>query len=177
MSDAKLRFPVGRFEPPKEFNPEMIPIWIGTIRNFPETLEQTIQSYSPKMLDTPYRKDGWTVRQVVHHLGDSHLNSLVRFKLALTEEEPVIKAYLEDKWVRLPDGNCFPVHSAISFLGVLHARWVCLLEGMSENDFKRSFMHPEHGRLVSLYEALALYAWHCNHHLAHILLVEQQLPE
>jgi len=172
MNDENLRFPIGRFEPPKEFKTEMIPKWIATIRKLPEILEHSIQSYSTEMLDTPYRKDGWTVRQVVHHLGDSHLNSIMRFKLALTEDQPVIKTYMEDKWVRLPDINCCSIQSSINFLSSLHARWVCLLEGMTDSDFKRSFMHPEHGRLVSLYEALALYAWHCDHHLAHIRLIK-----
>lgn len=133
----------------------------------PERLKAAVSGLSDAQLDTPYREGGWTVRQVVHHLADSHANSVIRFKLALTEDWPTIKPYDEAAWAKLPDSKSLPIESSMTFIEGMHERWVALLEAMTEADFERGFVHPEHGR-QSLATALAIYAWHSRHHVAHI---------
>ncbi len=127
----------------------------------------------PKQLDTPYRPDGWTVRQVVHHVPDSHLNAYIRFKLAMTEFEPAIKTYKEDLWAKLPDSEQTPVETSLLLLEALHARWVTLLRSMTPEDFARALRHPEMG-VLSLDRMLALYAWHSAHHTAHITALRER---
>jgi uncharacterized damage-inducible protein DinB len=160
------RYPVGRFEAPASNGPGERTAEIETLRRMPERLRAALAGLSEAQLDTPYREGGWTVRQVVHHLADSHANSYLRFKLALTENCPTIKTYDEAAWARLPDST-LPIDRAIVFIEALHSRLVALLEVMSEGDFERSFNHPERGR-VTLRSNLALYAWHSRHHVAHI---------
>lgn len=162
-----LRYPVGKFEMPKEVTTEDRERFIREIAEAPALLRRAVAGLTPVQLDTPYRPDGWTVRQVVHHVPDSHLNSYVRFKLALTEDEPVIKPYFEDRWANLADSQQTPIEVSLSLLESLHERWVTLLRSLSEEELNRVFRHPEIGP-VRLEQNIALYAWHGRHHIAHI---------
>jgi hypothetical protein len=163
-----LRYPVGRFKIPESFTTNEKEQWIRQIENLPSLLRMVTENLSDEQLDTPYREDGWTIRQVVHHLVDSHINSYCRFKLALTEETPAIRPYYEDRWAKLQDGSKGPVELSLSLLESLHRRWVYFLQRMDESDWDRKFFHPESKREFSLKIILALYAWHCDHHLHHI---------
>jgi len=168
-----LRYPIGKFHfdgPPTE---EQRKKFIDDIAQSPAKLRAAVKGLSEQQLDTPYRPDGWTVRQVVHHVPDSHLNAYVRFKLALTEEEPIIKPYAEDRWAQLSDTQATPVEVSLTMLDSLHDRWVRLLRSLKPEEWKRTFRHPELG-LVSLEKNLALYAWHGRHHVAHITSLRQQ---
>lgn len=160
------RYPIGRFQPPAASTPSVRAAQIETLRLLPERLRAAVAGLNDAQLDTPYRDDGWTVRQVVHHFADSHANSYVRFKLALTEEWPTIKPYDEAAWARLPDSRA-PIEPSLVFVDGLHQRLVAVLESMSEEDFQRGFNHPERGR-VTLANNLAIYDWHSRHHVAHI---------
>jgi len=161
-----LRYPVGKFSPPAEITPVLRAAQIDTLRLFPERLCAAFAGLNDAQVDTPYRDGGWTVRQVVHHFADSHANSYVRFKLALTEDWPTIKPYDEAAWARLPDSR-MPIQPSLDFVAGIHARLVATLESMAEADFGRGFNHPERGR-VTLDNNLALYDWHSRHHVAHI---------
>ena len=163
-----LRYPIGRFTFPEEVTPGERQAWIAQIAEAPGKLRAAVAGLGADQLDTPYRPGGWSVRQVIHHLPDSHINSYVRFKLALTEDTPVIKPYDEARWAELPDAATTPVEASLALLDSLHQRWVRLLESMTDSDFQRSFRHPELG-LVRLDRNVALYAWHGRHHVAHIL--------
>lgn len=172
MSD--LRFPVGKFHyegPPDEDQKRQ---FITTIANTPVDLRSAIKGLSEAQLDTPYRPEGWTVRQVVHHVPDSHLNSYVRFKLALTEDEPTIKPYEEARWAELPDTKATPIEVSLTLLDSLHDRWVRLLRSLTPEQWRRSFRHPELG-LMTLEKTLALYAWHGKHHVAHITELRKRM--
>ena len=162
----QLRYPVGRFAP-VENTANARAEHIRIIGMLPKRLCGAIAGLQDAQLDTPYRDGGWTVRQVVHHLADSHANSVIRFKLALTEDWPTIKPYDEKAWAELPDSKTLPLDSSLSFITGMHERWVALLEAMSEADFQRGYVHPERGK-QDLATALAIYAWHCRHHTAHI---------
>jgi hypothetical protein len=168
-----LRYPVGRFQPPAASDPTIRAAQIETLRLLPQRLRSAVAGLNDAQLDTSYRDGGWTVRQVVHHLADSHANSYVRFRLALTEDYPTIKPYDEAAWARLPD-NRMPVAPSLAFLDGMHQRFVALLESMSEEDFQRSFNHPERGRMT-LFTNLALYDWHSRHHTAHITNLRARL--
>jgi hypothetical protein len=161
------RYPIGPFRAPASASPEERAAWIGEIAILPAHLREAVSGLDEAALDAPYRPGGWTVRQVVHHLPDSHANAYVRFKLALTEDSPTIRPYDEAAWARLPD-SAGPVEDSLDLLDALHRRWTRLLEAMDEADFARAFVHPEHGRRLDLSTVLALYAWHGRHHLAHI---------
>jgi len=161
-----LQYPVGRFIPPGKSSAEDRSLHIQTLRLLPGHLRVAVDGLSDAQLDTPYRPEGWTVRQVVHHVADSHTNSYVRFKLALTEEWPTIKAYDEAAWAKLADSR-LPVEVSLTWVEAMHERWVALLESMSEEDFQKGFVHPEMGR-QKLETTLALYDWHSRHHTAHI---------
>ena len=161
-----LRYPVGRFKASAGPGPGERAGQIETLRLLPQRLRAAVKGLNEAQLDTPYREGGWTVRQVVHHFADSHANSYVRFKLALTEDWPTIKPYDEAAWACLPDSQ-MAIEPSLAFLSGLHARLVGLLEGMREEDFQRGFQHPERGRM-DLATNLALYAWHSRHHVAHI---------
>jgi len=161
-----LRYPIGRFVPLGSSTAASRLIHIQTLRLLPEHLLAAVSGLTEAQLDTAYRSDGWTVRQVVHHVADSHANSYVRFKLALTEDWPTIKPYDEAAWARLADSR-LPVEVSLTWIEALHERWVVLLESMSEEDFQKGFVHPERGR-QELETTLALYDWHSRHHLAHI---------
>jgi uncharacterized damage-inducible protein DinB len=162
------RYPIGRFTFDGKATPELRGQWIGEIAAAPGALRAAITGLTPPQLDTPYREHGWTVRQVVHHLPDSHLNAYTRIKLALTEEEPVIKPYDEARWAELPDVLATPVETSLTLLESLHRRWVLLLRQLGPPELARRFRHPEHNRSIGLDEMLALYAWHGKHHVAQI---------
>jgi DinB superfamily len=162
-----LRFPIGRFSPPASSMSGIRSAHIQTLRLLPERLRAAVKDLSDTQLDTPYRPEGWTVRQVVHHVADSHANCYIRFKLALTEDWPTIKTYDEVAWANLADSRWLPVDLSLSFIESLHGRWVALLESLSEEDFRKGFEHPEMGR-QNLAKVLAVYDWHSRHHTAHI---------
>jgi uncharacterized damage-inducible protein DinB len=164
------RYPIGKFSFPDSTTPEQRREWIREIADAPARLRAAVAGLSEEQLDTPYRPGGWTVRQVVHHLPDSHMNSYVRLKLALTEDAPIIKPYDEALWANLPDKH-MPIETSLTLLEALHARWVRLLESMTAADFSRVFRHPELGT-IRLEQNLALYAWHGKHHVAHITSVQ-----
>ncbi|TVY01068.1 YfiT family bacillithiol transferase [Paenibacillus cremeus] len=170
MSEDRLRFPIGQFVKPEGLELEQVREWIRDIEALPGQVAEALKGASAEQLELPYRPGGWTVRQVVHHMADSHMNSFIRFKLALTEEEPTIKPYREELWAELPDTVHAPVELSLGLLASLHQRWVLLLRGMTEADLTRAFQHPDSG-LVRLYEAVGMYAWHGRHHLAHIRLI------
>ncbi len=166
METTDLRYPIGKFSPPDPITPEDVGAWIGDLEALPDDLRQAVYRLNDEQLDTPYRPGGWTVRQVVHHLPDSHLNSFLRFKWALTEDRPVIKAYDEGRWAALPDSR-EPVENSLALLDALHRRWVSLLSGLTRERLQREFVHPDSGP-VTLAETVGAYAWHGRHHLAHI---------
>lgn len=169
----ELRYPIGRFTPPAESTPELRAAYIEAIRSLPRQLREAVAGLNDAQLDTPYREGGWTVRQVVHHLGDSHANAFIRLKLALTEDWPAIKPYDQAAWARLPD-SLMPIATSLVFIEALHTRWTALLKAMRELDFQRGYNHPETGR-QNLAAVLALYAWHGRHHTAHITGLRQRL--
>ena len=164
----KLKFPIGRFTCPVEIDLNHLQIWKGTIAVFPKELKKTVEKLSVTELNWKYRPDGWTIKQVVHHLADSHMNALIRIKLTLTEDAPVIRPYEEALWAELTDGLNNDIRSSLKIIEGIHERWSYLLENLSESDWNKMYFHPEHQRLFSVKESLGIYNWHCNHHLAHI---------
>jgi DinB superfamily len=162
-----LRYPVGPCEYPASLSAEQRKPHIQEIAALPTHLGEAVGGLDEQQLDTPYRPQGWTVRQVVHHLADSHMNAFSRFRLALTESEPTIKPYDEKTWAELADSRLEPVASSLALLEGLHRRWITMLESLSDTDFARTFRHPEVGTL-RLDTYLATYGWHCRHHVAHI---------
>lgn len=172
MSD--LRFPIGKFQPPQaSLTAAERRELIDQVAAAPAALRRAVAGLDDAQLDTPYRPDGWTVRQVVHHVPDSHLNAYVRFKLALTEETPTIKPYEEARWAELPDTRTTPIATSLALLDNLHERWVGLLAAMSDADYARTFRHPEMGTRP-LDWTLALYAWHGRHHVAHVTALRER---
>ncbi|KEO74311.1 YfiT family bacillithiol transferase [Anditalea andensis] len=163
-----LKFPIGVFKYPSTITQEVMNEWISDIASFPDRLSKEVTDLTEDQLDVLYRPDGWSIRQVVHHCADSHMNSLMRLKLALTEEAPLIKPYFEDRWAELIDTRQMPIHSSLLLLEGIHAKWTLLLNNLSEEQYKRTYIHPEHGKVISILECTGMYAWHCNHHLAHI---------
>ena len=161
-----LRYPIGRFDPPASNLPDIRKAHIHTLSELPERLWSAVAGLNETQLSTPYREGGWTVRQVVHHIADSHAQAYIRFKTALTEDWPTVKVYDEAAWAKLPDSR-LPVGGSLALIEALHGRWVALLEQLSEEDFHKGFNHPERGR-VDLAKVLAMYAWHSRHHTAHI---------
>jgi len=167
MSDLEdLRYPIGRFRPPASSDPAIRSEHITSLRLLPGALQTALSGLSRPQLDTPYREGGWTVRQLVHHIADSHANAYVRTKLALTEDWPTIKPYDEAAWARLEDSK-LPIDGSMAMIAAMHERWVALLESLPEADFRRGYNHPENGR-QDLATVLAIYAWHSHHHTAHI---------
>lgn len=171
----QLKFPIGKFQKPENFTKEFLENCIATIENFPENLKKEVEYLSENQLDTTYRKNGWTIRQVVHHCADSHINSIIRFKLALTEEKPTIRPYFEDRFAELVDSKNFPIEASLLMLEGTHKRWTALLKSLSEEDLQKTFIHPEHNKAFTLQENIAIYSWHCNHHLAHITSLKKRM--
>ncbi|NHM08078.1 putative metal-dependent hydrolase [Flavobacterium sp. CYK-4] len=164
----KLRYPIGKFVPPDDYSLEYLTGRIDEIASFAERLTKEVADLTPQQLETPYRPGGWTIRQVIHHCADSHMNCLVRVKWALTEENPTIKFYYEDRWSTLEDNKTMPIEPTLAFLDGLHYRLAYLMRSLNSEQLNRSFIHPEHGKTFRLKEIIGLYAWHGNHHLAHI---------
>jgi len=168
-----LQYPIGRFQVPDHLTDDERTSAIQAVADLPRLVRAAVTGLDEAQLDTPYRPGGWTVRQVVHHLPDSHVNAYIRFKLALTEAEPRIKPYLEERWAELPDSRG-PVATSLGFLDGLHGRWASLLAQLPADDFNRTFYHPDLG-VLHLSQVLAQYAWHSRHHVAHITQLRRRM--
>ncbi|WP_299521583.1 YfiT family bacillithiol transferase [Winogradskyella sp.] len=163
----KLRFSIGEFTKPETITQEHLREWITTIESFPERIESVTKQLNAKELNYKYRPNGWTIKQVAHHCADSHMNSIIRFKLSLTENRPTIRPYYEDRFAKLIDYS-EPIDASIFILKGVHEKLSVLLKSFNEADLKREFIHPEHGKRFSLEETIGVYAWHSNHHFSHI---------
>jgi hypothetical protein len=170
-----LQYPIGKFALQGEVTPSRLEGWITEIAEAPAQLRSAIHGLTEQQFDTPYRPEGWTVRQVLHHVPDSHLNAYVRFKLALTEDNPTIKPYEEARWAELPDTNGTQVGVSLMLLEALHRRWVILLRAMTEEQWARTYFHPEQQKSLRLDRILAMYAWHGKHHVAHINSLRERM--
>ena len=168
MDIEQLKYPIGKFQRPDRVDADQRNIFIRNIEELPEKMAAAVDGLNDEQLDTPYRPDGWTLRQVVHHTADSHINSYIRFKWTMTEDEPFIKAYDEKSWAQQEDALLGPVELSLSLLTSLHARLVHYLKSMSDSDFSRQLQHPEWTHKLSLNMMCALYSWHSLHHTAHI---------
>lgn len=168
------RFPIGKFSFDGKLTEQQKASFLDDIEQTPARLRAAVRGLSDQQLDTPYRDGGWTVRQVVHHVPDSHMNAYVRFKLALTEEEPTIRPYMENLWAELPEAKTASIDLSLTLLDSLHKRWTMALRGITPAEWKRSFRHPEIG-IVSLEKNLALYAWHGKHHVAHVTQLRERM--
>lgn len=171
MEDENLRYPIGRFTVPENYTSEAMDAWKADIKQLPELLKQAVSGLTEQQLETPYRPGGWTIRQVVHHIADSHINSIIRFKWGMTEDNPTIKAYHEDLWAKLADYK-LPIAPSLLMIEGIHARLTALFESFTDDDWNRSFVHPQSGATILLKRNLALYSWHGRHHLAHIALAK-----
>ena len=169
-----LRYPIGRFEYNGETGPAARREYIGRVESVPARLRAAVEDLTEGQLETPYRPGGWTVRQLVHHVADSHMNSFIRFRLALTEPAPAVKGYDQVSWAELADSRTAPVDVSLTLLESLHRRWVLLLRAMTAEDFGRAYLHSELGP-VTLAHALALYAWHGDHHLRHVTALRERM--
>lgn len=164
----KLKYPIGKFQKPDSISENDLKTWIAIIENFPIKIKNLTEKFSVEELNWVYRPNGWSIKQVVHHCADSHMNSFIRFKLALTEDTPTIKPYEEAEWAELTDGNSDTIFPSIQIIEGVHARWTLLLKSFGEKELKRKFIHPANNKTSCLDEVIGIYAWHCNHHLAHI---------
>jgi len=171
MSSADpLRFPVGKFLPKESYSSAEITALINSIESIPGKIEEVFKTLSAAQLETPYRPEGWTARQVIHHISDSHMNAYIRFKWTLTENTPTIKAYNEKAWAETYEVKQDPALS-IALIKALHAKWVTLLRSLTKEDLQKCFVHPETGKQVRLETLIAMYAWHGEHHLGHLRLI------
>lgn len=164
----KLRYPIGKFTCPDNITPDHLVKWIDVLERLPDNIQNLVSGLTDQQLDTPYREGGWTIRQVVHHLSDSHHNSYIRFKWALTEDRPVIKFYYEKLWADLDDARTGPIQMSLDHLRAVHVKLVYLLKSLTDDQLNRTFIHPEHSEETSLKENIGKYAWHSRHHLQHI---------
>jgi len=169
-----LKFPIGEFEIPEQVSVENIRDYIDEVARLPQALIEEVEHLDQDQLQMVYRPEGWNIRQLVHHIADSHMSAFMRFKWALTEDEPTIKAFNEKGFAELADSKFTPVTLSLGFLKALHAKWIILLENMSTEDFERTFIHPESGFRYSLKQSLANYAWHGRHHLEHIIELKKR---
>lgn len=172
MSDP--RYPIGPFHAPATISAELRAEHLYRIESLPLDLRNAVVGLDDSQLDTPYREGGWTVRQLVHHVADSHMNALIRHKLALTEETPTIRPYDQARWAELPDARTAPIAASLSLLDAVHSRWSYVLRALAPEHFDRRFHHPEMGKTISIDVNLALYAWHGAHHVAHITTLREQ---
>jgi hypothetical protein len=168
MNLETLKYPIGKVKLPKHITKKDINDWLTILETFPQDLEYLVRELSDNQLDTSYRPGGWTLRQVIHHCYDSHHNSYTRFKWALTENKPIIKAYFEERWAELNDSKFAPINLSIDALKSLHAKWVYFLKNINEESLNQVFIHPESKETISLKKNIGIYAWHCQHHFAHI---------
>ncbi len=165
-----LKYPIGKFQSPATYSDKGLDKWITRIANFPFDLFNLTSTLSETELSWAYRPEGWSIRQLVNHCADSHMNSFIRFKWALTEDSPTIKAYDEGAWAMLSDSTKGSIMPTLTFLDGLHERWVYLLKNLREEEWRNEFIHPESGKAISLWQNAALYSWHCQHHFTHIQL-------
>jgi hypothetical protein len=172
MDMEKLQYPIGQLEIPVDITNEMIHTAIMDIGLLPERIDAAISNVNQTTLEKTYREGGWNLRQVIHHIADSHMNALIRFKLALTESTPVIKPYREDLWALLPDYS-LAITSSLSFIHGVHMHWKTLMESLSDEQWNKDFYHPERGENITLKQNALLYQWHGNHHLAHIKIITE----
>lgn len=164
----KLKYPIGKYEIPTKITDEQLTEWIQILEDLPHKFEALVANLNDEQLDTPYRPGGWTVRQVVHHVSDSHHHSYIRFKWALTENNPIIKPYFEKEWANLFDTQTAPIEMSLKHLKAMHFKLVYLLKGLSEEQLNRTFTHPDGNEVTTLKENVGRYAWHGSHHFAHI---------
>ncbi|WP_370479598.1 YfiT family bacillithiol transferase [Tamlana flava] len=164
----QLRYPIGKFDCPTNISKEQIESWISILEHFPKRLKKLVENLSDQQLDTPYRPNGWTIRQVVHHISDSHHHSYSRFKWALTEDSPVIKAYFEDRWAELVDSKTAPIEMSLNHIKIVHFKLVYLIKTLSNEELNKYFIHPETNSKVTLKCNIGNYAWHSSHHYVHI---------
>ncbi|MBT1705258.1 YfiT family bacillithiol transferase [Chryseosolibacter indicus] len=172
-NDESLRYPIGKFSPKESYSADDISSLISTIEALPSKVEVLVKNFTAKQLDTNYREGGWTARQVIHHLSDSHMNAYIRLKWTLTENTPLIKAYDEGAWAETPEVNLDPSIS-LNLLNALHVKWVSLLKLLTEKDMEKQFLHPETKKYISLERMIATYAWHGEHHLSHLEIVSKK---
>jgi hypothetical protein len=170
----ELKYPIGKYSPPDEITKGEIIEWINSINDLPARLRSAVSGLKETQLNTPYREGGWTLRQVVHHIPDSHMNAYVRFKLAITEQIPAIRPYLEKEWAECDEAKNGDINISLDLTESLHRRWVLFLRSLNDSDFTRSYFHPEQNREYMLKEVTGLYAWHGEHHLNHILLTRKR---
>ena len=168
-----LRYPIGKFKP-QPFSEKQLEEWILDIRYLPNHVESSVLNLDEHQLETPYRPDGWTLQQVVHHVADSHMNAYIRFKLGLTESNPVIKPYDEAAWALLSDTKNLPINLSVTLLFALHTRWVEVLKHISKAEWDRTVFHPEQKKEITLWDLLGMYSWHGRHHTAHITNLRQR---
>lgn len=169
-----IRYPIGKYIA-QPFSDTLLGEWLIDIKNLPQHLENAIHNLDELQLNTAYREGGWTVKQVVHHVADSHMNAYIRFKLGLTEDNPTIKPYDENAWALMSDTNNLPINISLTLLHSLHIRWHQILKGITDSDFKRTVFHPEQKKQFTLWELLGLYAWHGKHHTAHIIALRERM--
>ena len=169
----KLRYPIGEFQFQANADRAHIDAWIQSIADFPSVMRALTESLTSEQKNQTYRPDGWTVKQVVHHCADSHINAFIRFKLTLTEDSPTIRPYMEQRWAELSDGKEEDLTDSLNLLTALHAKWSRVLRNMADSDFQRRYLHPQYGKEFTLVEAIALYAWHGEHHVGHVKLALQ----
>ena len=170
-----LSYPIGHYTPPKVIDKAQIECWINEIEELHEQFSTAVIGLSEAQLDTPYRPGGWTVRQVIHHLPDSHIGSYCRFHWALTEDNPIIKAYDEKAWAALSYQKDVPITSSLGLLEHIHTRWVVLMKNLTEADLEKTYVHPEDGKVYILKEVVGMYAWHGKHHLMHVLNLKKRM--
>ena len=169
-----LRYPIGKYAA-QPFSENQLQEWLIDIKFLPQHLENAILNLDESQLDTPYRPDGWTVKQLVHHVADSHMNAYIRFKLALTEDNPTIKPYNEGAWANLQDTQNLPINISLTLLHALHARWVEVLKGITAEEWNRTVFHPEQKKEITLWHLLGMYAWHGKHHVAHLTALRERM--
>lgn len=169
-----LRYPIGKYEP-QPFSEKQLQEWLIDIQFLPQHVENAVLNLDEHQLDTPYRPDGWTVGQVVHHVADSHANAYIRFKLGLTEDNPTIKPYDENAWAALSDITVVPINVSLTLLHALHTRMLAVLKAIKQEEWERTVVHPEHRRQMSLWYLLGNYAWHGRHHTAHITSLRERM--
>lgn len=173
MNDEALRYPTGRFTPRDNYSTDELDLCITRIESLPSRMESIVKTLTPKQLDTTYREGGWTGRQVIHHVADSHMNAYIRFKWTLTEDNPVIKAYDEKLWAETPEAKLDP-RLSLEILKALHVKWTALMKSLSAADLKKSYIHPDTRKHNPLERIVAMYAWHGDHHLAHLKIVAEK---
>lgn len=174
FTPEQLRYPIGKYTVPENITQDQISAWIDEIASFPAKLRATVSGLNEQQLDTPYREEGWTLRQVVHHIADSHMNAYIRYKLAMTEQGPVIRSYDEKKWAECEEARTADPNISLELIETLHKRWALFLRSLKHEDFERTYIHPEHGKVFSLKNVTGMYVWHGKHHLNHILQTIQR---